>query len=313
MPLKSEDKSNKATIIINKKTIIHILALSLTTLIAFGAVLSPRVSAQSIPNNDSASTSSKQSMSSPSRPIPMTSTTPPLISPELSAAQKSASTNKTCTLTPSLIESESTPQQTEGPYFVDDMPNRSDIRSDPSDGSVQEGIPLHLVIHVYGVDNNGSCSPLKGARVDVWHANSQGIYSNVIDQGTSGKKFLRGYQVTDDNGTVIFTTIYPGWYQGRAIHIHDKVRTFDGSEKTLEWTSQLYFDNSINEQVHKQPPYNKHGSPDMTNEQDGIYTGASTDQMVQSNTGKHLMLNLTKEGQQQLYLGTFNIVLNTGQ
>ena len=234
------------------------------------------------------------------------------ISPELSATQINSSTNKTCTLTPLLIESGGTPQQTEGPYFVDGMPNRSDIRSDPSDGLVQEGIPLHLVIHVYSISNNGSCTPLKGARADIWHANSQGVYSAVSDKGTTGKKFLRGYQVTDNNGTVRFTTIYPGWYQGRAIHIHDKVRTFNGSEKILEWTSQLYFENSINEEVHKQSPYNKHGPPDMTNEQDSIYAGASTDQSMQNNTGKHLMLNLTKEGQHS-YLGIFNIVLNTGQ
>lgn len=212
----------------------------------------------------------------------------------------------------SLIKLQGKPQQTEGPYFVEGMPNRSDIRSDPSEGSVQPGIPLRLVIHVYDVDNGGSCTPLKGARVDIWHANSQGVYSGVKDQGTIGKKFLRGYQVTDDNGTVRFTTIYPGWYQGRAIHIHDKVRTFEGPEKTLEWTSQLYFNNSINEQVHTQPPYSKHGLPDMTNEQDDIYTGASTDGLVQSNSGKHLMLNLTREGQLS-YLGTFDIVLNSEQ
>ena len=87
------------------------------------------------------------------------------------------------------------------------MPNRSDIRSDLSDGQVQEGIPLHLVISLYGVDNNGLCSPLKGARVDIWHANSDGVYSDVSDQGTTGKKFPRGYRLTDNNGTVRFTTI----------------------------------------------------------------------------------------------------------
>ena len=193
------------------------------------------------------------------------------------------------------------------------MSNRSDIRSDPSDGSVQQGIPLYLIIHVYSLNGNGSCSPLKGAKVDIWHANSQGIYSDIADQDTIGKKFLRGYQLTDNNGTARFTTIYPGWYQGRAIHIHDKVRAFNGSEKTLEWTSQLYFDNSINEQVHKQQPYSRHGPPDMTNEQDGIYAGPSTDGLIRSNTGKHLMVNLTKGGQQQSYLGTFNIVLNAAQ
>jgi protocatechuate 3,4-dioxygenase beta subunit len=233
-------------------------------------------------------------------------------SPELSATQISASTNQTCTLTPSLIEEEGTPQQIEGPHFVDDMPNRSDIRSDPSDGSVQQGIPLRLVLHVYDVDK-GSCIPLSGAQVDVWHANSQGVYSAVQDAGTGGMMYLRGYQLTDDNGTVRFTTVYPGWYEGRAIHIHAKVRTFEGSEKTLEWTSQFYLNNSISEQVHTQPPYSNHGLPEVTNEEDMIYRGASSDGLVQSNTGERLMLNLTKDDDEQSYLGTLNIVLNSGQ
>src|SRR6266487_1785281 len=166
-------------------------------------------------------------------------------SPELSASQKSASTNKTCTLTTSSAKLMGTPQQTEGPYFVDGMPNRSDIRSDPSDGSVQQGIPLRLAFHVYSEDNS-SCIPLNGARIDIWHANPQGIYSGVKDFGTMGKKFLRGYQVTDHKGTAQFTTIYPGWYQGRTTHVHVKVRTLEGSNKTLEWTAQFYFDNSVN-------------------------------------------------------------------
>ena len=313
MILKTDTKSIRS-LLLDRKTVLLFLQLSLTVLVLLGAGLAPiGSSAQSIMpgSSNSASPLSNRGTSSPFGPSP-TGFPPPPISPELSAAQKSASTNKTCTPTPSLIEYEGTPQQTEGPYFVDGMPNRSDITSDPSDGSVQQGIPLHLIIHVYGLHENGSCAPLEGAKVDIWHANSQGIYSGIADQGTIGKKFLRGYQLTDNNGTAKFTTIYPGWYQGRAIHIHDKVRTFNGSEKTLEWTSQLYFDNSINEQVHKQPPYSKHGPPDMTNEQDGIYSGPSTDGLIQSNTGKHLMVNLTK-GQGQSYIGVFNIVLNATQ
>jgi protocatechuate 3,4-dioxygenase beta subunit len=228
----------------------------------------------------------------------------------LSATQPSASTNKTCTLTPSSVKLLGTPQQTGGPYFVDGMPNRYDIRSDPSTGSVQQGNPLLLVIHVYSAEN-GSCVPVKGARVDIWHANSQGIYSAVKDFGTTGQQFLRGYQVTAANGTVHFNTIYPGWYQGRTIHIHVMVRTFEGSNKSLEWTSQLYFNNSINELVHTQLPYTKHGPPTTTNEQDGIYTGASTDGLLISNSGQHLMVNLTKHDQP--YIGRFNIVLNPTQ
>jgi protocatechuate 3,4-dioxygenase beta subunit len=299
---------NYITIMSNKRIIVIAIALSLHALTVLtaveggGGLASNIASAQSIPSN--------QGMASPPPgPFPGQFGPP---SPELSATQISASTNQTCTLTPSLIEEEGTPQQIEGPHFVDDMPNRSDIRSDPSDGSVQQGIPLRLVLHVYDVDK-GSCIPLSGAQVDVWHANSQGVYSAVQDAGTGGMMYLRGYQLTDDNGTVRFTTVYPGWYEGRAIHIHAKVRTFEGSEKTLEWTSQFYLNNSISEQVHTQPPYSNYGLPEVTNEEDMIYRGASSDGLVQSNTGERLMLNLTKDDDEQSYLGTFNIVLNSGQ
>jgi protocatechuate 3,4-dioxygenase beta subunit len=226
--------------------------------------------------------------------------------PQGQQATTPTAANQTCTLTPSLIEVEDTPQQIEGPYFVDENLNRSYIRADPTDGSVQEGVPLTLVIHVYDIDK-GTCVPLKGAQVDVWHANSQGLYSDIQSLGTLGKKYLRGEQATDSNGTARFTTIYPGWYEDRAIHIHVKVRTFEGSEKTFEWTSQLYSDNSINNQVHSQAPYSNHGPVPMTNEQDGIFTGASTDGTVQRNAGQRLMLDLAKDGQG--YVGMFNIGL----
>jgi protocatechuate 3,4-dioxygenase beta subunit len=177
-------------------------------------------------------------------------------------------------------------------------------------------VSLRLFLHVYDVDDDGdgfgSCTPLTNAKVDIWHADSQGIYSGVRDAGTGQNNFLRGYQMTDDNGTVQFTTIYPGWYEGRAIHIHAKVRTFDGSNETLEWTSQFYLNNSINEQVHTQPPYNNHGPVDVTNEEDFIYIGPSSDGLVKTNTGQHLMLKIN-EDEQEGYTGTFNIGINANQ
>jgi protocatechuate 3,4-dioxygenase beta subunit len=228
-------------------------------------------------------------------------------------------TNQTCNVTPSIIEEEeeeedeevaTTPQATEGPYFVDEMLNRSDIRVDPSDGSIQEGIPLTVVLHVYDV-NEGTCIPIEGALVDVWHANASGAYSDVEQAGTAGTKFLRGYQLTDENGAVQFTTIYPGWYQGRAVHLHFKIRMFEGSEKTLEFTSQFFFNDTITDQVYSQHPYSDRGARDVRNNQDGIFNGASTDGLVQSNAGEHLMFNLTQ--QDQGYLGTFNIGLKLNQ
>lgn len=237
--------------------------------------------------------------------------------PQLSASQVMALTNQSCSLTPSLIEVEGTPQQTEGPYFVDDMPNRSDLRIDTADGKVQEGMPLNLILHVYALNDKvgnaegPTCTPLKGAKVDIWEANSQGVYSGVQSAGTRDNNFLRGNQLTDENGTVQFTTIYPGWYEGRAIHIHVKVRASQNSNEPLEWTSQFYLNNSINDKVHTQAPYSNHGPVDVTNEEDFIYEGPSTDGMLQAKTGGQLMLELVED--RQGYAGTFNIVLDASQ
>ncbi|HKR74148.1 MAG TPA: hypothetical protein VJR94_08555 [Candidatus Nitrosocosmicus sp.] len=232
---------------------------------------------------------------------------------ELPQEQKAASTNKTCTITPSLIEVEGTPQQIEGPYFVDGMPNRSDLRYESTNGSIHEGIPLNITLNVYSVndtdgDQEGPCVPFSGAQIDIWEADSQGLYSGVTEDGTEGLTFLRGNQITDDNGTVKFETIYPGWYENRAIHIHLKVRDFEGPEKIFEWISQLYLPNSVNEQVHSQPPYSNHGPVPMTNEQDFIYTGPSTDGLIKNNTGSHLMLNVSKSDGG--YSGVFNVGVN---
>src|SRR3989475_12374171 len=90
------------------------------------------------------------------------------------------------------------PEQTEGPYFVDELLNRSDIRSDPSDGSVKEGVPLQLALRVHENRGNGS-RPLAGAMVDIWHCDARGVYSDVRERffDTRRKEFLRGYQPTD--------------------------------------------------------------------------------------------------------------------
>jgi protocatechuate 3,4-dioxygenase beta subunit len=177
------------------------------------------------------------------------------------------------------------PEQTEGPYFVDEMLNRSDIRSDPSDGSVKAGLPLQLTFLVSQVGSD-ACTPLQGATVDVWHCDALGVYSDVQDPGfnTAGQKFLRGNQVTDANGSVQFTTIYPGWYQGRTVHIHFKIRTDASSELGQEFTSQLFFDDTITDQVHAQEPYASKGQRTLRNDGDGIFQEG----------GDQLMLELTE-------------------
>ncbi len=190
-----------------------------------------------------------------------------------------------------------TPEQTEGPFFTDARLNRSDIRSDPTDKSVKEGVPLALILRVSAVGSAG-CVPLAGAMVDVWHCDAVGVYS---DSGgnTAGKKFLRGHQVTDASGAARFTTIYPGWYPGRAVHIHFKVRILAGPALGNEMTSQLYFDEAVTDRVLARAPYSTHGKRTQRNSEDGLFR----------RNGSRLMLALTEAASG--YAGEFHVGIKT--
>lgn len=165
-----------------------------------------------------------------------------------------------------------TPEQTEGPYFVDEAPRRSDVRSDPTTGAVRDGVMVSLTLQIAQIGGNG-CAPLVGAAVDIWQCDALGVYSDVRDPGftTVGQKFLRGSQATDQNGSVQFITIYPGWYQGRAVHTHFKVRTDPASGSGYQFTSQLYYDDSLTDQIHAQAPYAVKGQRTTRNSDDGIF------------------------------------------
>ncbi len=171
------------------------------------------------------------------------------------------------------------PALTEGPFFVDERLNRSDIRSDPSNGCVKPGVPLKININIFRTSGS-ICTPLAGALVDIWHTDAAGGYSDVSGQGNPnnlGQKFLRGYQVTDANGAVEFTTIYPGWYSGRTVHVHYKVRLFSGTTRTYEFTSQVMFDDTLTDQVFTQSPYSAKPNRNTRNSNDSIYqSGGST-------------------------------------
>ena len=188
------------------------------------------------------------------------------------------------------------PEATAGPYYVDEDLVRSDIRSDPSTGTVKQGAPLVLTFNISQV-SNGSCTPLAGAAVEIWHCDATGAYSDVTDPGfsTTGQKWLRGSQTTDANGKASFTTIYPGWYSGRAVHIHYKVQP----DTTKVFTSQLFFDDTLSQQVLTQAAYtNKSSTPDTLNSTDSIY--------------QELML-LTTTKADQGYAATFDIGMDIEQ
>lgn len=175
-----------------------------------------------------------------------------------------------------------TPEQTEGPFYLDDDLLREDITE------AKPGVPLRVVVHVVALPD---CTPLAEHAVDLWHADHLGQYSGFSGQGhqgnvdLTGETFLRGTQLTDAGGEASFTTIYPGWYPGRAVHIHFKVHL----PGNLEVTSQLYFPDATNEAVHQQAPYDQLGSPNTSNAQDGILSATPNEE--------RLMVTLAREGQ----------------
>lgn len=164
------------------------------------------------------------------------------------------------------------PEQMEGPYFVDARLHRSDIRSDPASGQIKQGTPLTLTFQVMRL-NAGNCGPLPDAQVDIWHCDATGVYSDVQDPwfNTTGQKFLRGHQITDARGKVRFITIYPGWYPGRTVHLHFKIRTNPSASRSFDFTSQLYFDDDITDRVYATQPYAARGPRTTRNRQDWIF------------------------------------------
>lgn len=201
-----------------------------------------------------------------------------------------ATTIPTCVAKPAL---------TGGPYFTDVMLNRSDIRTNTTDDRLVAGPILELIVRVFEL-NTTSCTPLQNVQVDIWHCDAVGVYSDVQDRSfdTTGMDFLRGYQVTDENGEVKFITIYPGWYEGRAVHIHFKMRTDPESESGYEFTSQFFFDDAFSDEVYKQEPYASRARRSRMNENDGIY---------QSSNGE---LTLTVEETKEGYRALFDIALD---
>jgi protocatechuate 3,4-dioxygenase beta subunit len=193
-----------------------------------------------------------------------------LLSPEAEGGNKAVESGAVqCVLTPEL---------TEGPYYIAGEKFRRDIR---------ESHPGTLLALRLRVLDASTCKPIKGAAVDIWHADAAGTYSG-FGAGASSRTFLRGVQKTDAGGYAVFTTIYPGWYQGRTVHIHVKVHV--GGR--VVHTGQLFFSDTLTDVVYRATPYKTRPNRNVRNAQDSIFV----------NGGKRGLLAVTKSGAG--YVGT---------
>ena len=174
-----------------------------------------------------------------------------------SSGTSSTSTNAACAVTPN---------ETAGPY-----PSRTDMfRSDIREG--RGGTPLTLTVKVVNV--NSACAAVAGADVEIWHCDAAGDYSQYGSQ--TAATFLRGIQTTNAAGEVTFTTIYPGWYQGRATHIHVEATIGGRSVKV----SQMAFPEAVNNTVHLTGVYASRGTNPMSNQSDGIFSDSLASELV---------------------------------
>jgi protocatechuate 3,4-dioxygenase beta subunit len=169
------------------------------------------------------------------------------------------------------------PEETEGPYYIDVDSIRRDVR----DG--RPGTPLRLGVRVREAE---SCDPIEDAVVEIWHCDASGVYSGF--ESGANETFLRGGQVTNAKGIAELLTVYPGWYQGRTAHIHTKVHL---DNRTL-LTSQLYFDEDVTAAVYKRTPYSRRSGRDTFNTNDQIFD-------------EELLLSLARSGNG--YLGAISL------
>jgi protocatechuate 3,4-dioxygenase beta subunit len=159
-----------------------------------------------------------------------------------------------------------TPEQTEGPFYIENEKVRRNI----TDG--RRGAPLTLRATV--VDAS-SCKPIKGAAVDIWHCDAGGVYSG-LGRGASSRTFLRGMQRTNASGLALLKTIYPGWYQGRTVHIHVKVHVGGN----VVHTGQLYFPDSLTDKVFRKAPYKSRPGRTTRNSNDFVFANGGKNSMV---------------------------------
>lgn len=161
-----------------------------------------------------------------------------------------------------------TPGQEEGPFYIDLAQVRQDIVEN------RAGVPLALALTVVDAD---TCELIRNAAVDIWHCDALGVYSGEPAEGSEGETYLRGIQLTDENGVGEFATIYPGQYRGRATHIHVKVhiggqqrdRTYSGGH--VSHTGQLFTADRRDREVFALAPYNRNTAQKISRDTDAIF------------------------------------------
>jgi protocatechuate 3,4-dioxygenase beta subunit len=180
-----------------------------------------------------------------------------------------------------------TPEQEEGPFYVDLARVRQDIAED------RPGVPLALALTV--VDSN-TCEPIRDAAVDIWHCDALGVYSGEPSEGTAGKTYLRGIQLTDRNGLAEFATVYPGQYPGRTTHIHLKVHlggrrsggAYSGGH--VSHTGQLFTSDRRDAEIFALAPYDRNPAEITARDTDFIFRdqGGSSSALALAPAGNSL-------------------------
>jgi protocatechuate 3,4-dioxygenase beta subunit len=180
-----------------------------------------------------------------------------------------------------------TPEQEEGPFYIDLARVRQDIVEN------RPGVPLALALAVV---DSATCEPIRDGAVDIWHCDALGVYSGEPSEGSVGKTYLRGIQLTDGNGRAKFATIYPGQYPGRTTHIHVKVhiggRQRDGtySGGHVSHTGQLFTSDRHDAEVFALAPYNRNTVEITPRNTDGVfrYQSGSSSVLALARAGKSL-------------------------
>ena len=182
-----------------------------------------------------------------------------------------------------------TPESTAGPFWFDAESIRSDIRED------RAGATLQLAMRVNDVTacstEGGLGTPIPNCVVEIWHCDAGGVYSGFESSSAASRDdgtYLRGAQVTNADGVAQFTTIYPGWYPGRTVHIHLKVHV----DRRNVLTGQLYFDESLNDAVNATSPYDEHSGRRTLNADDRLFEESSVVTAVAEGQGYLAAINL---------------------